>query len=197
MGNGFERDGRAEPNVAWTALMLLMWPQAKWAEELGDAAGAELREFFGERGVPTNAELCRVIRWMAGPEGRQERAPSLRELIRAVCMRRKADRQSADVASGRDCALCRNTGWVAVAPSAGESFSDLAAELTAYRCQVPCQCLHGDAVRRTCEPWKSGKVTPDQAATLGRLATKGAAQFRGSLVEAGRQVGADPNGGRP
>ena len=77
----------------WTTLIRQYW-NTNWLRDEADAASAanELRLFFTGH-PPDNAELCTVIRWMAGPAGKQEKTPSLKELIRAICICRKAKRQ--------------------------------------------------------------------------------------------------------
>ena len=118
----------------WTQLLVMNWPGCSWLRTARDVEGAagEIRLVIN-RNPPSNEELCAVIRWMAGPEGNQERPPSLRQLIRAVFIRRKAE-GSTDVVKRQGCGLCRK-GWHEVSPNPNKPF---------YTSMVPCRCDLGN-----------------------------------------------------
>ena len=131
-------------DIEWPRLALMYWPRIQWLRSEADAndAAAEIRTAL-DRSPPTNAELCAVLRWMAGPEGRQERDPSLRELIRAVFICRKEQRESGRGPGGADCALCHD-GWATLWPDWREGWTagDYQA---APDIGVPCLCAKGHA----------------------------------------------------
>ena len=104
---------------AWTSLIAKYWGGCLWLRNQTDVdeSATELREFFG-RNTPDNSELCAVIRWLAGSEGKQDKCPTLRELIRAVCIRRKAARQESEgyatgenVVADTKAAMVRSKSW--------------------------------------------------------------------------------------
>ena len=76
--------------MEWPKLMAMNWGTIPWlrTDEDVSAAAGEIRMTL-ERNPPTNDELCSVIRWMAGDDFDQGRPPTLRELVRAVCVKRK------------------------------------------------------------------------------------------------------------
>ena len=96
--------------MEWPKLLNMHWTNIPWLRTDSDiqAAGEEIRTVMG-RNAPGNDELCATIRWMAGPEGKQPKAPSLRELIRAVYINRKDKADSGPEIEG--CALCHR-GWL-------------------------------------------------------------------------------------
>jgi len=129
----------------WPKLLTMNWPNINWvrtSEEI-DTASEEIRTVMGQNS-PTNAELCVVIRWMAGPEGRQEKAPSLRELIRATCIKRKNDRIE-DGPEQEGCSKCLN-GWTTKA--------GLIKGWPEQVYAVPCICAAGKRLERICTDYK-------------------------------------------
>jgi len=120
----------------WARLLKMNWPACGWlySEQDAENAASELRLFFG-RNPPDNEELCRVIRWMSGPDGKQDKAPSLRELIRAICIHRKTVSAFPAHPTGQ-CAAC-NRGWAEVSPDPA---------LPDYKSAVPCLCAKGQAL---------------------------------------------------
>jgi hypothetical protein len=124
-----------ERKPEWIRLVLLNWPRASWALYDYELAADEIRTVMG-RNAATNEELCDTIRWMAGPEGKQNSAPSLRELIRAVYMRRQAARgEGPDSGPAMACALCTG-GWGTEWPAGSEvGFGSGIA--------IPCMCSAG------------------------------------------------------
>ena len=76
--------------MEWPKLMAMNWGTIPWlrTDEDVSAAAGEMRMTL-ERNPPTNDELCCVIRWMAGDDFDQCRPPTLRELVRAVCAKRR------------------------------------------------------------------------------------------------------------
>jgi hypothetical protein len=131
----------------WPKLLAMHWHGVAWLrspEDVAEAAGEMRREM---RNPPDNDELCEAIRWLAGPEGRQEKAPSLRELIRAVYICRKSARED-DSRPAEDCGLCRATGWMTVYRGWGAAMT-FADKLRAIPTSWPCACRAGDdAVRQ-------------------------------------------------
>jgi hypothetical protein len=111
------------------------WPGVPWLRDQEDVhhAAEEIKETMG-RNTPGNDELCRAIRWMAGPKGRQEKAPSLRELIRAVYIGRQEDRRE-DGEPSDPCAICGDTGWAELRPHERHPL---------YASAIPCTCARGD-----------------------------------------------------
>lgn len=81
------------PDADWTSLLRMYW-NTNWLRSEADAQAAadELRHEFSGR-PPDNDELCDVIRWLKSPEANQEKPPSLKELIRAICICRRKNRQ--------------------------------------------------------------------------------------------------------
>ena len=122
--------------MEWPRLLQMNWPSVPWMRTDQDLidAGSEIKAVMG-RNAANNEELCTGLRWLAGPEGKQEKAPSLREVIRAVYIVRK-ESQAQNAPPADDCACCRGTGWATVAPEP---------HFPLYRCQVPCLCDAGAA----------------------------------------------------
>ncbi len=89
--------------MEWPKLMGMNWGTVPWLRTQGDieAAAGEIRSTIN-RHPPDNDELCEVIRWLAGPENEQEKAPTLRELIRAIFVTRKIRRSGARVNAAED-----------------------------------------------------------------------------------------------
>jgi len=130
----------------WARLILLNWPAASWARFDCAVAAAEIAHVIS-RNPPNDSELCAVVRWMAGPEGRQEKAPSLRELIRAVFIQRKAARQESESGGdGQSCAICQFAGgWAHHWPDWREDWAAVH-YWAAYCVAVPCVCQAGEAL---------------------------------------------------
>ena len=127
----------------WPKLLLMDWPNTPWLQNESDIelAGEEIRTRMG-RSEPSNDEVCSVIRWMAGPEGKQNKPPSLRELIRAVYIRRKQDRE-ADGPPVASCAMCLD-GW-ALTP--GNAYKG-------HTYAIPCLCQAGRRLTNTVKEYK-------------------------------------------
>jgi hypothetical protein len=103
----------------WTSLINKYWT-CSWLKSEQDAHDVvqELRTVF-DRYTPDNEELCDAIRWLAGPDNKQAKCPTLRELIRAICILRKDRRENAqgqqqgqDVMSDVKAAMLRATTWL-------------------------------------------------------------------------------------
>jgi hypothetical protein len=103
----------------WIRLTAAYWtfPIAKNDCELS-MIERELDKYF-DRYRPSNEELCDAIRWLAGPDNKQAKCPTLRELIRAICILRKDRRENAqgqqqgqDVMSDVKAAMLRATTWL-------------------------------------------------------------------------------------
>ena len=92
--------------MTWTRLLKMHYPRVTWlrTEDDAEAAISEIRHTI-RHNPPGPEELCAAIRWLAGPEGRQEHAPSLRDLIRAIFIMRKNAREEAQ---GYDAGLTHN-----------------------------------------------------------------------------------------
>jgi hypothetical protein len=161
----------------WPQLMIANWPAARWVE---DPSGIveELRKTLGNY-EPSNDELCAVIRWMASPDGGQDKAPSLREFVRAICICRKNSRQRQEMASGA-CALCRN-GWLNVWPGLAEPIK-IESVMLAYCSQVPCRCAEGDRIMQMLKDYAS--MPGEQALNLDELRRLAVRQNQQLTVEA-------------
>ena len=188
-------------NPEWPRLLLANWPRCQWARD-PDLASAELiRALYRGTAAATpaesdrrNAELCDAIRWMAGPEGRQEKDPSLRELIRAVFITRKEQRESGRGPGGADCALCHD-GWATLWPDWREGWTagDYQA---APDIGVPCLCAKGHARAAT----YAGRFGQDVRLVVGaeertiplRAAQEQAARQGRGMVAAMADAGKEP-----
>jgi hypothetical protein len=132
--------------MQWAKLLKMNWPAISWIHDQNDVdeAASEILKVI-HRNPPDNAELCEAIRWLAGPENKQAKAPSLRELIRAVFICRKersnAIRQAYPEAQN-NCGLCWTCGLV-------EYWPDLQPPYTLDQMEygrmvtVPCRCARG------------------------------------------------------
>jgi hypothetical protein len=123
-------------------------------------AGEEIRTVMG-RNAPSNDELCRTIRTMAGPEWRQDKAPTLKQLITAVYTLRKRENQNLADDPAERCDLCDNSGWLYVRfPSTINSETG-----------VPCGCVAGRRVIEKCyRPYQQEAVRArsEAAVTIAR-----------------------------
>ena len=74
----------------WVRLTAAYWtfPIARNSSEM-DLLKKELHIAFGDRYAPNEGELADAVRYMAGPDGRQAKCPTLREVIIAVRVLRK------------------------------------------------------------------------------------------------------------
>jgi hypothetical protein len=135
-----KHDTETKPEPSWGDLILRYWPDAHWARDPDINAG-ELRAFFRHR-VPDNAELCAVVRWLSGPDGKQEKRPSLREFMRAVCIYRKRQREDTE-APAADCGLCGRRGLLEYWPGVYGKQVILDAYSYAYSLSTPCGCPAG------------------------------------------------------
>jgi len=159
----------------WPDLVTAYWGRCDWlrSPEQVQLAGDEMRSFWrNPTRLPTNDELCSTIRWLAGPENKLDRCPTLRQLIRAVCIRRK---QEAMPDVDADVACSCNKGWVTVYPEAPDVITVEQAGQQ-YRSQVPCLCAKGQGVITKCRDFST--MSDVQANELRRLAIKGRAQAR-------------------
>jgi hypothetical protein len=149
--------------------MLLNWQSASWALYDHATAAAELR-LAVNRNPPDDDELCRAVRWLAGPEAKQEKAPSLRELTRAVfILRKKARIDRYAPANGEKCGLCNDTGWLTVWPENGPDMTFADKLDAAVDVAYPCLCYAGSRARDEAEKGghiKMGDITAMQE--LGR-----------------------------
>lgn len=88
----------------WVRLTAAYWtfPIARNRAEM-DLLMKELHIAFGDRYAPNEGELADAVRYMAGPEGRQAKCPTLREVIIGVRMMRKGnDANINGMAQGQD-----------------------------------------------------------------------------------------------
>ena len=137
----------------WTALVSAFW-RITWLRTKHDAdlAAGEIARAFSRR-PPDNAELCSVARWLSGPDGHQNEAPTLRQFIRAAAICRKAARLDTGTAPDGECgcAACHG-GLVRVFKGpAGMTFDE---SLRAESTTVPCICRSGDLRRLEYKPWR-------------------------------------------
>ena len=150
----------------WPKLLLMNWPAATWARtnlDIEDAA-EEIRHTI-HRDPPSNDELCAALRWLSGPECKQEKPPSLRELIRAVFIRRKQGR--VDDSPVSVCAICCE-GWLDVHSKPDDP---------EYVSMVPCRCARGNAlIGDTAKEYAS--LTPEQLQRVEELRDKAIAEVR-------------------
>lgn len=154
--------------MEWPKLLRMHWPSVTWlhyASDVDDAVG-EIRRVMGAH-VADNDELCEAIRWMAGPEGRQEKAPSLRELIRAVYILRKRYRVSlgTDKYASESCAACHR-GWAMVRPDPANPD---------YQAAIPCRCSLGNAKMERCSDYQD--MSPARERDVERLRDLAMEQF--------------------
>jgi hypothetical protein len=150
----------------WPVVMRQLWTDSRWVNSAEDVETAVdgLQASFGERYMPDNAELVAALRWMAeGREWTQKKAPSLRELIIAIRVRRKG-MNAPDGKSGavKNCGLCVS-GWLLLEEPNRES-------------SVPCVCAAGDHWMGVCEDYRDLSAT--QRESFDRLRRQAANQAR-------------------
>lgn len=157
--------------ATWSALLGQYWT-CSWLKSPQDvdAAATELRETFRTRS-PDNDELVRAVRWLAGPENKQAKCPTLRELVRAVAILRKKDRGD-DAATAQACGLCKN-GWLSMYADWNADWT-LADYMMAYCVAVPCLCSEGNRVTELAY----GKAAPDVRAKIEQHRTTALEQCR-------------------
>ena len=154
--------------MEWPRLMMMNWPSVTWLRTPQDVTDAgEQITMAASRNPPSNDELCRVIRWMAGPEGRQEKAPSLRELVRAMFILRKRARED-DEGPREDCGLC-TAGWLYVTKPGPEPIRG--------KTGVPCMCAAGQRLLTVCTEYQ--KLQPADSKRLRDLAEMAISQAKG------------------
>ena len=140
--------------TSWTALMAQYWSCA-WLRTQGDVetATAELYETFNRR-PPDNAELIAAIRWLAGPENRQEKCPTLRELIRAVFTIRKRDRPMRPTDTGPAARIANAKAAMLKADTWAARWDALC-----ETCQEDSECIEVDqwAEQRWGQAWADGR----------------------------------------
>jgi hypothetical protein len=138
----------------WTEKMRQHW-NCHWLRSGDDVAEAsaveDMRTAFGT--PPSNDEVCRAILYLSGPKVRQEKCPTLRELIRAVAILRKQDRDAAQPPDADGCTACAGSGWVDVAPDMPPRGFALDEYMTAYHCAAPCTCAKGRDCLARCKPY--------------------------------------------
>ena len=81
----------------WAEVACGYWPflRREWMRGMEDIERFQ-REVDAEfRDKPTEDELLRAVRWMAGPDGEQTKPPTMRQVFRAVYICRKRDRRDA------------------------------------------------------------------------------------------------------
>lgn len=129
----------------WPVTMRQLWTDARWVNSAEDVETAVdgLQASFGDRYMPDNAELVDTLRWMADSrDWCQKKAPSLRELIIAIRVRRKG----ANAPDGHDgapahCELC-GSGWLLLEEPGRDS-------------TLPCICRAGDHWMGVCNDYKT------------------------------------------
>ncbi len=169
----------------WVSLLTKYW-RCTWlkTQQDIDEAGAELREAFRNKPAD-NAELCEVIRWMAGPEYNQRGCPTLRELIRGVWIYRNGGTdQATEIDRYPSCGYCKDgiITWRA-------GFSpDMEARtiMGLYSCSVPCGCKSGERAMHDKAPWKT--LDASKRAELEGMAREAADQKDALLAAIDRVV---------
>jgi len=158
----------------WPEVLSMYW-NVKWLQSESDVeiASKEIRIFF-EDNAPTNAEMCGVIRWLASPACKQDRPPTLRELIKAVCIVRKNNRTMPDSPDKAKCAICNGFGWMTVYPDAPDNLT-FQESVFKYRLSVPCLCSSGNRILNTVPIY--AKATDSRRSILLSLANKGKRQL--------------------
>jgi hypothetical protein len=108
----------------------------------------ELERTFDKQ--PDNMELCKVVRFMAGPEWGAKYSPTLKEFITAIFTLRKRERFDTS-APQADCYYCQH-GVMTYFPDwqPGWTSDEFA---TAYRSTIPCRCTAGQSAMDKCKPW--------------------------------------------
>ena len=153
--------------IKWPVVMRQLWTDSRWLNSAEDVETAvdTMMSAFGDRYMPDNAELVDALRWMAdGREWTQKKAPSLRELIIAVRVRRKGI-NAPDGTAGQlaHCDLCVN-GWLLLHEQGRES-------------SVPCVCSGGDHWMAICEDYRD--LTQPRREAFDRLRRLAAEQAKG------------------
>jgi len=115
----------------WITLLKQYW-DCFWlrTEQDVDAAEGELQQRFKNLHA---WEIVEAVRWLAGPDNKQKKCPTLRELCIAIGVLRKQARQRNEAPiDGEECTC--NHGWVEYRPDA---------EHPDYISAVPCRCGRG------------------------------------------------------
>lgn len=134
----------------WARLMAGYWtyPSARTQAEVS-MFELEIERTI-TRNTPGDGELCNAIRWLAGPENRQEKCPTLRELIRAIFILRKKQREADAPPPEMDgdgvCASCYSTGLVQYWPSLHHNTATLDDYENERYISVACRCAKGQKV---------------------------------------------------
>jgi hypothetical protein len=85
-----------DPLPEWAEVACAHWPflRREWLRNTEDVDRfeREARDTFRDR--PSEDELLRAVRWLSGPEGRQDKPPTVRQVFRAVFILRKRDRSN-------------------------------------------------------------------------------------------------------
>jgi hypothetical protein len=135
-------------NPEWSGLLTMYWHDVWWAKTakgIRDAAG-EIRHNYSSN-PPDNEEMCDVLRWMAGPECKQNKGPTLKQLMIGIAMWRKKNHLSGfddePLDEGEQCGLCHDTALVGVVPSLPATGWTYDAWSLAVHVTVPCKCGKG------------------------------------------------------
>jgi len=150
--------------VSWPVVLGQYW-YCPWLREQAEVNSAEKQMRSTFRRPPDEDEIERAIRWLAGPANKkQEKCPTLRELIRAIAILRKEDREQNEAGdpSVGACAMC-NKGWATCYPDWKEDWTpqDYA---VGYCSSIPCACSAGGKLLVTLRDYQN--MPPNEAETL-------------------------------
>lgn len=133
----------------WNSLVNMYWAKAYWCGNDERTGEAEAELLKAMQNPPSNDELCEVVRWMAGPEGDQKTAPTLKQLIRSVYLYRRPEGSGTASACGVGCDMCKQGdtdptyGWL-------YPHTDM---WPGHTVGVPCNCSAGEWVAKHCAPY--------------------------------------------
>jgi hypothetical protein len=163
----------------WPQKLRQHW-QCHWLHDGDDAAETsateDIRMAFGKE-APGNEEICRAILHLSGPKAKQDRCPTLRQLIITIAVLRKQARE-AGAPDADDCACCQGSGWVAVAPELPATGYTAAQWAESYRCAAPCTCAVGARNLARCKPYAGWRDDPARLDNVRRLGRLGAQQWQ-------------------
>lgn len=170
-------------SIPWTTAISQNWP-CVWLRQPDDAraAGEQFeRQLWGGRAprndfdaAERNDEITSALLWLAGPEARQDRCPTVREICRAVWILRRRARE-ADAPPAEDCGQCRGSGWTTFWPRWEPGWA-VERYMVEYGVGVPCLC---DAGRVALErSYIRRNTSPEQVERIREMSRLAAEQWR-------------------